>query len=1048
MAGMKSKVLYNSGARAVKMVVWLFIALASCACAFGLDPSLDVSQYEHRAWKTLEGFGTRSINSIAQTPDGYLWLGTASGLLRFDGVQNIPWSRPPPGERLFVTNLLVSRDGTVWIASLTGLASWKDGKLAEYPEVAGQIATSPVQDSEGTVWVGVYDPGRLCGIRGGRVQCYGAGLFGRSVSALYLDPRGNLWLSAQSGVWRWAHGPAEHYSFPGVFEASALIEGDHGELLMATATPGAGPATTTGSIEGLKQLVGGKIRSYSLPGFAGRFRPKCLFRSSDGSLWIGTVQGLLHLHQGKIDRFTVADGLSGDVVTSIFEDREGSVWVSTGNGLNRFRDYAVPTVSLNQGLSSSSVHLVESTPDGSIWIGTADGLNRWQNGHVTVYGRQNLPDRVGRGGHRELTFSSTGMQIPNSGLPTTPVSLGQDDRGRLLAATREGVFRFESGRFTRIPGVPGGNVFSVAGDGQGKIWISNIDLGLVYSTPEGAVQRIPWARLGHKSAAVALLPDRLQGGLWLGFFDGGIAYLKDGQIRASYSFADGLGSGSVSNLHLGSDGAVWAATGGGLSRLKDGRVTTLTSKQGLPCDSVTWAIEDDDHTFWLYMSCGLVRIAHSELTTWVSDSKRSVQTTLFDGYDGVNGLSGRYRPKVAKALDGKLWFAALDGASVIDPRHLPSNKLPPPVHIEQLTADRTLRWQNSSGAAVSNLRLPALSRDLEIDYTALSLVAPEKIRFKYKLEGYDRDWRDVGNRRQGFYNDLPPHSYRFRVIASNNSGVWNEAGDTLDFAIDPAYYQTTWFRISCFAAFSALVWALYRYRLYQVKHEFNARLEERVGERTRIARELHDTLLQSFQGLMLRFQVGIDLLPAGKAKEALEKALERGDQAIAEGRDSIHDLRSSTVVTNDLAEALRALGDELASQDSATFGVTLEGTPRPLHPILRDEIYRIAREAVRNAFHHAQARRIEGEITYGEKLLRVRIRDDGKGMDPGIAEEGAAGHYGLPGMRERATRIGAQLHIWSGPGAGTEIELSIPGSIAYGTAPAHTGFWPFRRRAG
>jgi signal transduction histidine kinase len=241
--------------------------------------------------------------------------------------------------------------------------------------------------------------------------------------------------------------------------------------------------------------------------------------------------------------------------------------------------------------------------------------------------------------------------------------------------------------------------------------------------------------------------------------------------------------------------------------------------------------------------------------------------------------------------------------------------------------------------------------------------------------------------------------------------------------------------------------ALYRYRLHQIAQEFNMRLEERVHERTRIARELHDTLLQSFQGLMLRFQVGIDLLPPGKAREALEKALERGDQAIAEGRDSINDLRSSTVITNDLAETVRSLGDELASQDSATFSLTVEGQARSLHPILRDEIYRIAREAVRNAFRHAQARRIEGEITYGERLFRLRIRDDGKGMDPAIVEEGIAGHYGLTGMRERATRIGAQLHIWSGPGAGTEIELSVPGPIAYGTSPARTRSWLFRRRA-
>jgi len=290
---------------------------------------------------------------------------------------------------------------------------------------------------------------------------------------------------------------------------------------------------------------------------------------------------------------------------------------------------------------------------------------------------------------------------------------------------------------------------------------------------------------------------------------------------------------------------------------------------------------------------------------------------------------------------------------------------------------------------------------------------------------------------------MAPGEYSFHAIAANSYGIWNDQGANLRFALRPHFSQTSWFYALCAIGFLALLWALYRFRLHQVAQEFNVRLEERVHERTRIARELHDTLLQSFQGLMLRFQVGIDLLPPGKAKEALEQALERGDQAIAEGRESIHDLRSSTVVGHDLGTAVAALGAELASQDSATFGLTVEGTPRNVRPILRDEIYRIAREAVRNALRHAQARRIEAEITYGERLFRLRIRDDGKGMDPGIVEEGLSGHYGLTGMRERAAQIGAQLHIWSGPGAGTEIELTIPGPIAYGTVPANAWrLWP------
>jgi signal transduction histidine kinase len=465
---------------------------------------------------------------------------------------------------------------------------------------------------------------------------------------------------------------------------------------------------------------------------------------------------------------------------------------------------------------------------------------------------------------------------------------------------------------------------------------------------------------------------------------------------------------------------------------------------------VVGVLEDDDHSCWLYMTCGVVRIVQPELEAWVADPRRMVQVTVFDSSDGVRShpLTNVFSPQVAKSVDGNLWFFSFDGVSVIDPHHLPFNKLPPPVHIEQITADR------KTYDVSSHPRLPALIRDLEIDYTALSLVAPEKNRFRIKLEGRDPDWKDVGNERKAFYNDLPPRNYRFRVAASNNSGVWNEAGASFDFSIAPAYYQTRWFQASCAAAFLVLLWALYRLRLHQIAQQFNARLDER----TRIARDLHDTLLQSFHGLMFRFQAARNMLPRRpeEAIEALDTALERTDQAIAEGRDAIQGLRSSTVTSNELAQAVRALGNEMsrdmASQDSvhdsAKFHVVVEGPPRDLHPILRDEVYAIAREAVQNAFRHAQARNVEADITYEGSSFQLRIRDDGKGIDPGIVAEGRAGHYGVPGMRERAKRIGGKLDVWTGTGAGTEIELSIPGSIAYGTSPGRSVLGLFRKARG
>ncbi len=467
-------------------------------------------------------------------------------------------------------------------------------------------------------------------------------------------------------------------------------------------------------------------------------------------------------------------------------------------------------------------------------------------------------------------------------------------------------------------------------------------------------------------------------------------------------------------------------------------------------------IDDDVHSVWLNMACGLVRIPKTELDAWARDPNRSIQATVFGTSDGVRSHAGNYgyNPRVTRAKDGKLWFLPLDGVSVIDPRDLHLNKLPPPVHIEQVIADHKTYWQNLSGDASSSPpRLPPLVRDLAIDYAALSLVAPENVLFRYKLEGWDRDWQEAGTRRQAFYTNLAPRKYRFRVMACNNSGVWNEAGAFLDFSIDPAWYQTTFFRVSCVAAFLLLIWAVYQLRLRQLARQFNIRLEERVNERTRIARDLHDTLLQSFHGLLLQFQAVSNLVPAGEPKQKLDSAIDQAALAITEGRDAIQGLRPTTVETNDLALAIKTLGEELSggetNPNAAEFHVEVEGTPRILHPILRAEIYRIAGEAMRNAFKHAQAHQIEVEIRYDERQFRLRVRDDGKGIGAKLLNEGERpGHYGMRGMRERAKLLGGKLTVWSDLDAGTEVELRIPAANAYATADARRRSWLAEKLAG
>jgi signal transduction histidine kinase/ligand-binding sensor domain-containing protein len=1000
-------------------------------CAFALNPTLEVSQYAHAAWKIRDGFAKGSILSIAQTPDGYLWLGTAFGLYHFDGVRNVLWE-PPPDQHLpssVITRLVTARDGTLWIGTWNGLASWKNGSLTQYAELGKSAIFALIEDHEGSIWVGTSGPpdGKLCEIRSGRVRCSSemAGV-GHGVFGLHKDRKGNLWVGLETGVWRWRPGPPEFYAVPGLL--NGRMQG------IADSTDGAVLIPATGAV---MRLADGKATAaYSFPTARQGFRVLRMLRDRDGGLWVGPAgRGIVHIHHGRTDSFSELDGLSGDDIYDLFEDREGNIWVATINGLDRFHDLPVVTYSKKQGLSAIPWGGVLAARDGSIWFADLDGLNRLNQGQLTAY-RQH-PSGVGV------------KEIIGSGLPDEGVgSLFQDSRGRIWVSTLTGIGYLENDRFVPTA-APGGLVGSLTEDGARNLWIANRELGLLRFSPRNEFQRIPWITFGRADPAIVLAQDPLHGGLWLGFSEGGVIWFRDGNVLSSYSAA---GEGRVNDLRFDGEGALWIATEGGLGYLKNGRITTLRSTSGLPCDAVHWTMEDDVQSIWLMMTCGLVRVARSEFAAWASaDSKtvRTIHASVFDTSDGLRSLAvvGDYTPRGGRSPDGKLWFMVPDGVSVVDPRHLPFNRLPPPVHIERVIAD--------GEDVTSRSRLPPLVRDLQIDFTALSLVTPEKVRFRYKLEGWDSDWKDVGNRRQAFYTGLGPGRYQFRVTASNNDGVWNEAGTSLDFSVAPAYYQTTSFRLAGVAAFFALLWLLYHLRLMRLAREFNVRVEERVGERTRIARELHDSLLQGFQGLMFRLQAVRDLLPerSSDAIEALDIALDRGDKAIAEGRETVSDLRESIEGDKDVAQALTALGEELAAQsDNATapcVSVLVQGKPRVLDPLLRDEIYRIAREALRNAFRHAKAQKIEAEITFTDSVFQLHVRDDGTGIAPEVLHRGArAGHWGLPGMRERAKTFGGKLEVWSQDQAGTEIQLMVPASIAYGKSVVRRRFWMLPKKNG
>jgi signal transduction histidine kinase/ligand-binding sensor domain-containing protein len=1016
----------------------LACVLSVWSCAFALDPALDVSQYAHTAWKIRDGFARDSIYPIAQTPDGYLWLGTSFGLLRFDGVRTVPW-RPPAGAALpddRIRVLLAARDGTLWIGASGGLASWKDTKLVTYPRFDGNSVNAIAEDREGTVWVGVQSRGvgLLCAIRNGKSVCDGEdGSLGDAISNVLEVDDGALWVAGGSRLWRWKPGPPIVFSLPGrIGSLRALSQTASGEILVATTT-------------GMWQVVDGKVQPFAPLPASLQGRLSAVFRDRDGANWIGTSDGgVFHIRAGRIDAFARGDGLSGDFVYTLFEDRERNVWVATVDGVDRFRAFAAPRYSVAQGLPGLVLSVIADR-DGSMWLTTTAGLYRWHDGRVTAF-RARGEDSSGRPRARGEQPSVV-EEVVAPGLPDQAYgSLFLDTRGRIWLGSQSILGYFENGRFVPVPGVPDGYIDAIAEAKDGNLWIAHRGAGLLRLRADREVQQIPWAKLDQSGAAARLAVDPVDGGLWVGSASGGIVHLVDGRVRASYSIRDGLGKGEVRDIRVTADGAVWAATDGGLSRLKAGRIATLDRKSGLPCDAVLSTIDDDEGSTWLYTACGLARVAKSDLDAWSAavdkgNAQPLLRPTVLDSFDGVRSVRslGTFGPQAAKARDGKLWFAAADGVTVVDPRRLQFNKLPPPVHVEQIVADR------KPYDATSQVKLPPLVRDVQIDYTALSLVAPEKNRFRYKLEGRDSDWQDAGNRRQAFYTDLDPGNYRFRVIAANNSGVWNEEGATLDFSVAPAYWQTGWFRALCVAALILLLLAAYRLRVRQLQRTFSMTLDARVNERLRIARELHDTLLQSFQSLLPSLQSVFHLLPSrpADAKAIVGSVIDEAAEAITEGRDAVQGLRASVMESNDLAEALRALGEELAAEKDAehppVLAVEVQGRSRPLRPIVRDEVFRVASEALRNAFAHAAATRIEVEVRSDERQFRLRVRDDGKGVDSTVLRDGGReGHFGMPAMRERAEVIRGKLTVWSAVGSGTEVELVVPAANAYDGSHSRT----------
>jgi PAS domain S-box-containing protein len=752
-----------------------------------VGPSRQFGQYAHTSWTSRDEYPLGAVFAMAQTPDGYLWLASQRGVARFDGEKFTLW-QPPAGQQLpnFPSYLMASREGTLWVGTWSGLASWDGAKLTVYPELAQMAVTSLLEDRDGTVWVGAAAPegkGALCEIRRGRTQCHTDDRrFGKTVWSLAEDSSGTLWAGADSGLWRWQPGPPRRFELPNsvgdlVPSADGLLVGIRGGGLLRLSGEKLEPYPFRNAHDPAKRIPDSIINSNKI------------LRDREGGIWIGTqALGLHHVTDGRAESVSTSTGLSGDITCSLFEDREGNIWFASEKGLDRFRKLSVSTLWIRKGAASEITKSVLTTADGSTWVAAAEGFSRWRDGQFRYYSEEpGLPDSQGQ-------------------------ALFQDPRGRIWLSTQNGLAYFAGDRFFPVKGQPGYDCSSITGDESGNLWCAGGN-SLVRFAADQPVEDIPWSNFGSKDRAV-VIADR--GGVWVGSWDGGLRFLKDGKARETYTPADGLGEGFVAHLRIDRDGVLWAATAGGLSRVANGRVHTLSTSSGLPCNTIHWSMEDDSRTLWMYTSCGLVRVTRGDVEAWIADEDTNVGTRRWGVVDGVpirTSVARGYSPPVTKTADGKLWFVVGEGIQVVDPDHMPFNSVPPPVYVEQIVADQ------KSYPVADGMSLPALTRVVTIEFTAPSLTDAPGVQFRYRLEGLDTEWQDAGHRRQAFYTNLGPGTFRFLVKASNNNGVWNEKGTELLFSIEPTYYQTRWFRIACAALLLALIWLGFALHARRVRRE-------------------------------------------------------------------------------------------------------------------------------------------------------------------------------------------------------------------------------------
>jgi diguanylate cyclase (GGDEF)-like protein len=811
------------GARASRAHLGAILLLASLGLparhALALDPAKLLSQYTHQAWKAEEGLPQSYVKAIAQTKDGYLWLGTEGGLARFDGVRFAVFDeRNAPALRgSDILALCATSDGSLWIGLRGGGAvRYSSGAFTGYTAREGlpsDVVRSLYEDSSGRLWIGT-DGGAVL-FRGGRFVAAYPNVPGREPDTVMAiaESGGDLWFATYGAGLR-----RLHQGVVTTFDHTRGLSSDLVRCLYADRDGGLWIGTRGG---GFGKLRADRFTPYSLhAGNWATIGTGGIKRDRDGNLWIGTVGGgLLRLQAGeRIAAYTKSDGLASDVVDCVFEDREGILWIGTeGEGLHSLKDGKVTTFGLAEGLSGNDLFPIFEDRARTLWLGSrGGGLNALRDGRISAYTkRQGLSSDVVK-------------------------SLAEDREGNLWIGTDGGgLDRLRDGRFRHYgtgEGLSDDRVIALLCDRQNNLWIGTYGGGLNLLR-DGKIS-VFGTRDGMSSAAVLSLTEDREGTLWIGTDGGGLNHLRAGAFTV-LSTKDGLVNDVVQAVHEDAQGVLWIGTAGGLSRLQNGRFTSYTWRTGLLDDSIYQILEDEQNNLWMSCNKGIFRVAKAELNDVAEGRAQNVHSSSFGTADGMKSseCNGSSQPAGWKAHDGALWFPTTEGAVRIDPLHLPSNPLPPPVSIEDVLINRH-RYPSSA-----SLSAPPGGGEIEIHYAALSMLDPKKVLFRYRLRGFDSSWIEAGVRRVAYYTNTPPGRYRFEVIACNNDGVWNEAGAGIDVYLQPHFYQTYWFLGLCVLAAVVAGVVVHKFRvrtLTRRKHE----LTRLVAERTRQLEEANEILRQ------------------------------------------------------------------------------------------------------------------------------------------------------------------------------------------------------------